>query len=491
MARILLIAAVLFSVDGARAGVLRESAGLVQVRPEGSERWVPAGKPPRILKAGDAVRTGFNARAVVELDGGVRLESAGNTQLALDAAARGGVAVDLLFGSARVTARRLGGLALELRTPTGTARARSDSAAWRATVGAGGGAVFAVEDGLVAVEDARGGVLRLRGGERVETDLAGLHEPEAVPTPARARREEFADRMRRELAMDAEPEAAQRLVSGEMRREEYEAGRVLTDAAGVQVRAEEYVVRTSPSSFEFVTLNRRRGSGMSWYSWSGSYSAALPRDLSSVFADLPGTVGAAAPWTLTSFVETRSNGVDRLVSQGTGGHQVDVNHNSDPTDDVAALYDPAGDTFRNVSGQAVYKTLFDGYALLSDGVLKRSYSGVNVQSQNDATPSAAATINATFPDAGSVREVVLEAYADGSSVQYDNRAVAPGGGVVSRAAFGDATSGPSWQSGLLRSEFEQTTSASEFKNGPIDVILSPRFLIQTSLGLPLQGGGPP
>jgi len=497
MRRFLLIAVAAALAGPASAAVLRQASGLVQVRLAGSDRWRPAGREARALSAGDALRTGFNARAALELDGGAALELGANTQMSLDAGVRGGTIVNLLFGSARVSARALGGRPLEVRTPTATGRTRSEAAAWRALVGGGGNSVFEIESGLVAVEDSRGASLRLRDGERVEADLAGLHEPETVPTPARARREDFAGRMRRELALDRETDAPQRLVAGEVRRTEYELGRALTDAAGLRVRAEEFVVRTGPASFSIVALNGRRGTGLSYFSWSGTFDRALPVNLSGVFAILPGSVDAPAPWTLTSYAAARSNGSDALVVRGVGGHQVDLNHNADPTDDVSVLFDPATGVFAGVAGRAVYKTLFDGSGVYADGVLKRGWTGTNIQSQADAVaalandplsgaaltaPLPVFTSNSTFPDAAAARRIDYESYGDGTSIATDNRAVAPGGGVVSGAAFGGATSAPAFQSALLRSAFETTTSASEFRRA-VDVMVSPRMLIETG-GLP-------
>ena len=158
---------------------------------------------------------------------------------------------------------------------------------------------------------------------------------------------------------------------------------------------------------------------------------------------------------------------------------------------------PATDGFANVAGALVFKVLFDGYGAYSNGVLKRGWTGANIQSQNDAAPASANdpisgtalaaplpvfTTNATFPDAGSARQIIYESYADGTSLTTDNRAVAPGGGVVSRAAFGGGASGPAFQAGLLKSAFEQTTTASEFRRS-VDVMVSPRILVETG-GIP-------
>ncbi|MDE2491645.1 MAG: hypothetical protein KGM24_12430, partial [Elusimicrobia bacterium] len=376
--------------------------------------------------------------------------------------------------------------------PTATARARSGAAAWSGTVAGGGNALFTVRRGLVGVDGVRGPSVLLNAGERVEADLAGLHEPTLVPTPARARRDAFADEMRRELAEDLADDAPQRAVSAEERGVEHQLGRVLTDASGDRVRAEEFVVRTGADSFAFVALNSRAGGGLSYYSWRGTFDRALPTDLSPVFEDLPGTAGAAAPWTLTAYTMERSNGADTLTLSAAGGHQVDVNSNSDPLDDVSSLFDPAAAAFRSVSGP-VYETIFDKGGLYADGTLKRGWTGSNLQSQNDQTPASTTdpltgaalasslpsyTSNSTFPDAASARRDDLESYSDGTQVLTENVAVSPGGGAADRGAFGGAASGAAWQAALLRQGFEQTTTASGFR-GAIDVLVSPRALIET------------
>lgn len=499
----LLIAGLAALAGTAGAASLREAKGLLQVRLEGSDRWQPAGALPRNLKAGDAVRTGYGARALIALDGGAALEVGANTQLALDRGAGEGVVVNLLFGSVRVSSRFFGGRPLDLRTPTVTARPRSEAAAWRTVVVGGGTTAVEVEDGLVAVEDARGSALRLRAGERVESDLAGVREPEAVPAPARARRDDFAGRMRRELALDREGDAVQKLVAGEARRTEYELGRALTDAAGMRVRAEEFVVRTGAASFSFVALNGRRAGGISYFSWAGAFDRALPADLSGVFAVLPGTAGSAAPWTLTSFTETRSNGSDALVVRGVGGHQVDLNANADPTDDVSVLFNPVTDAFADVSGRAVYKVLFDGLGVYANGVLKHGLTGSGITSPNDAAPATnndpitgaalaaplpVYTANVAGADAASGRITVGESYGDGTSITVDDRSIGQGGA----GAALDASSGMDLQSALLRAALEQTITASEFGR-PVDLMISPRFLIETKVAAPalFQTGGLP
>lgn len=475
--RVFLLIAFFAAAVPARGAVLAGSSGLVQVRPEGSDRWRPAGKAPRALASGTALRTGFNARAEVSLDGGAALELGANTQASIGGRGQE-PAVTVLFGSARVKARALQGRGVEMRTPTATARARSENAVWRAVVGGGGGEVFEAEAGMVAVEDARGAVLLLREGQRLAVDLAGLHEPETAPPPAVARVEAFADRMRRELDLNLEADDAQRLVASEARRSEFELGRVLTDSSGARVRAEEFVVRSAATGFTIVSLSSRRGNGLSYYSWSGTFDRALPTDLSGVYAILSGSVGSAAPWTLTSYTATLSNGTDSLVARGTGGHQVDLNANADPNDDVSSVYDPATDSFVPATGRAAYLSLFDDYGVYANGVLKNGTSGTNIQSPHDATDLTVITENTTFPNPDAARRIVYDSYGDGSFLQKDERSIGVGGGVAGSAAFGGATSGPGAQSGFLHSSFEQIVTASGFSR-PVDVLVSARILVET------------
>ena len=107
--RALFLATLLCAASPLRAAVLREATGLVQVRTAGGDNWHPAGKVPRPLGEGDGVRTGFNARARVDLDGGSILETAGNAHISIEVDAPGHTSVNALFGSMRLTASAAGG----------------------------------------------------------------------------------------------------------------------------------------------------------------------------------------------------------------------------------------------------------------------------------------------------------------------------------------------------------------------------------------------
>lgn len=434
--RVFLCAALLGAAVSVRAAVLREATGLVQVRSAGSDSWRPAGRLPRPLNEGDGLRTGFNAKARIELGGGTVAEAEGNAHVSVEVDGPGHTNVHALFGTLRMTASASGGRAVSVRTPTCVVRARGERVIVRVTVAGGGSTTVEAVEGVVGVEDNRGASLILRTGQRVEADLAGVHEPTAAPTPVQARKIDFTAMMRRELGFELGRDADYAAASREARRGERELGRALTDADGRRVRVEEYVVRPSASRLNLVVLNRRP-EGTAYYSWDATFDLSLPMNLEPVMAGLAGG-SAATPWTVTDFSATWSNGGNSLTERGSGGHQVDLNGNADPLDDVAG-------------GGTAFRTVFDRYGLYADGALKRGFTGVNLQAYSDAIASTlndpltgvalgaalpVVVINTTFPDSSSARQVRLESYGDGTTIRRETLALEFNGGVAPRASFG-------------------------------------------------------
>ena len=434
--RVFLLAALCFAVVGpARAAVLREATGLVQVRPAGGDSWRPAGKTPRPLGEGDGIRTGFNAKARVELNGGTVLVAEGNAHVSVEVDAPGHTSVHALFGTVRMIADAPRGRSVSVRTPTCVVRARGERVLVRVTVAGGGNTTVEVEEGVAGVEDNRGASVILRRDQRIEVDLAGVHEPTAAPTPVQARKTDFMALMRRELGFELGRDADYAAAARETRRAEREMGRLLTDADGRRVRVEEYVVRPAGNRLALVVMNGRP-EGLSYYSWDGTFDVALPTDLSGVFSSLRGGASASA-WTVTDFTMTRADSVGALIEKGSGGHQVDLNGNADPLDDVAG-------------GGAAFRTVFDRYGLYADGVLKRGFTGVNLQAYSDAAASTTndpltgallgaalpvVVINTTFPDAASARQVRRESYGDGTTLTRETLSLEFGGGVGPRTGF--------------------------------------------------------
>ncbi|MCR4295576.1 MAG: hypothetical protein NUW21_08580, partial [Elusimicrobia bacterium] len=217
---------------------------------------------------------------------------------------------------------------------------------------------------------------------------------------------------------------------------EREVGRVLIDADGRRVRVEEYVVRPSASRLALVVMNGRTD-GLSYYSWDGQFDRALPRNLEPVLAGLAGSASPTS-WTVTDFTATWAGGGATLAEKGSGGHQVDLNANAEPLDDVPG-------------GGAAFRTIFDRYGVYANGALKRGFTGANLQTYFDAAASTTndpltgaalgaalpvVVINTTFPDAASARRLTREAYGDGTTITREEMALEFGGGVAPRASYG-------------------------------------------------------
>lgn len=435
--RVFALAALLCAVSGpVRAAVLREATGLVQVRPAGADGWRPAGKTPRPMSEGDGLRTGFNAKARLELSAGSVVEAEGNAHVSIEVDGPGHTNIHALFGTLRLSASAEGGRSVSVRTPTCVVRARGDRMTARITVAGGGSATIEVVEGVAGVEDNRGTSLILRAGQRVSVDLAGVHEPTAAPTPAQARKIDFMASMRRELGFELGRDADFAAVSRETRRGERELGRVLMDADGRRVRVEEYVVRPSGTRLALVVMNGR-ADGLSYYSWDGTFDRVLPVNLEPVMAGLAGSAAATA-WTSTDFTATWAGGGASLTERGSGGHQVDLNANADPLDDVAG-------------GGTAFRTVYDRYGVYADGVLKRGFTGANLQAYSDGAASTTndpltgallgaalpvVVINTTSPDAASARRVTRESYGDGTTITREELALEFGGGVAPRASYG-------------------------------------------------------
>lgn len=422
------------------------------------------------INEGDALRTGFNARAFIVTAQGSLLVAEGNAHLALEDDGPKKLLAYLLFGAASLDSRGGAGRTAALRTPVATLRPRSERAELSVRVAGGGKTLVDVKSGLVGAEDNRGASALLRPGERLEADMRGLTQTQSTPTPAKARKSDFAALMRRELGFDLARDEALERAAAETRRSEHELGRLLSDADGNRVRVEEYVTRPAADSFKLVVLNSRPGR-LDAFAWTGRFDAALPVNLEPVIADLAGRYDSAAALTLLEFDALFTNGPDRLVEHADGGHQVDLNNNADPLDDVGGAL-----------GRPFFATLFDREGLYVSGTLKRGWTGTAIQQQSDAVasttndpfsgaalaqPLPAVAANTTSPDAGRALRRRLESYGDGTELRRDDRALdAQGGTARAPGSYEDH-------------EAQLSIGAAEWGGRTVELIASPRILILT------------
>jgi hypothetical protein len=228
------------------------------------------------------------------------------------------------------------------------------------------------------------------------------------------------------------------------------------------------VTRPAADTFKLVVLNSRPGR-LDAFAWTGVFDRVLPADLGPVITSLGGSYDAAAPFTLTGYSALLTNGRDRLVERADGGHQVDLNANADPLDDVAG-------------GRPFFQTLFDRSGLYVDGTLKRGWTGTAITAQSEATASTvndpftgaalptalpAVAQNTTYPDAGAQTRRRLDSYADGTELRRDDRALDQDGGTAAAPAS------------LLDRRVHLSVSATEWSGRTIEIAGSSRLLILT------------
>src|SRR5262249_51160024 len=157
---------------------------------------------------------------------------------------------------------------------------------------------------------------------------------------------------------------------------------------------------------------------------------------------------------------------------------------------VNYFFDPSKNAWTNVTGQNVYQTLFDNYGFYVNGKLKYGWTGANIQTYNSgfgaASPTAASTndpftgaalatalpsrtVNTTIPDAGQIHQIIYESYGDGTYIQWDNYIISDEGKIASAADFAASVTGVGYQQGILKWNYEQVVTASEFQGRKIDL----------------------
>jgi len=457
---------------------------------------------PHPLSAGDGVRTGARAHATIRFDEDSRVELGPYAAFSVDALTPSRSLVRLDLGHLKASIKRLLNRRFQVRTPTAVASVRGTE--FNVSVLAGGRTHFELLQGLLGVEDNRGHQVLLHPSESVTVDRRGMNVPQRRPSHGQIRRQDVHSRMDRELGLDMDKEEVLAAAARELKLAELQQGKALVDVHGNRVRVEEYVIRPRADQFKLVVLNKRE-SRFDYFYYLGTFNKALPDDLSTALRQLGGSAGAAPSYYLTGFETGRSNLTDSLLEVARGGHPVDVNGNADASDDIAFFFDTGLDRYRDVSGESVYQTLFDDYGFYLNGKLKYGWSGTGIQAYSDAAQAsttdplsgaaltssnayldgtgnlAARSVSVTFPNGEKIHQKIYESYSDGAFLSWDNYIIDDEGNVASFADFDGIRTGTGFKERLLRYNYEQVITASEFSGRKIDLVIEPRILLQSGL----------
>ncbi|MBI4803301.1 MAG: FecR domain-containing protein [Elusimicrobia bacterium] len=438
------------------------------------------------LAGGDEVRTKSASTAEIMLDAGSMIRLGPASAFKLSDENSGTASLELYVGRLRAWVKKFAAK-LEVRTPTAVCSVRGTEFSLEVDPQTSHTRVDLFR-GTLAVRDNLGNELLLQEGRRISVTPEGLGVPQQISKALENERRAGMETLTKEVGLAMSKEAVLGAAASEIKLAEYQQGKSLIDVFGNRVQLEEYVMRPAADQFKLVVLNKRE-SRLDYFFYKGTFNAALPADLSLALKTLGGAPQSPS-WWLTAYQTGRSNTIDTVEENASGGHTVDVNGNLDTSDDVASWFDSATDLYVPVTG-AFYKTLFDYYSIKYNGTQTYAWvpnaPGVQSYLSSDVTTSiyggnANYAIDSSFPDGTFLHNRILETYGTGDDfTQYDNYIIDNDGKPASVTDFAGVTSGPQYKEALLKWNFQQVIASSFFGGRKIDLVVEPKILIQSGL----------
>lgn len=501
------------SAAPARAAEIIGAIGDVQVMSGGG--WTPVRGAPFALEAGALIRTGSSSMARVKLDDGSTIQLLSSAQFSLEQSQSRSVSISLSLGLLRAWVKKAATRQFQVRTPTAVASVRGTT--FEVEVDESKAVRVAVESGLVGVKTILGETIDvgagstlslLPSGQRADAVERGVKPARTAVAEKRAAGgglEEFKKDAQREVALGLAKDAVQAAAAVEARSAEYQEGKTLIDVNGHRVRLEEYIVRPAADQFKFVVLNER-SDRFDYFYYQAKFNQSLPENLSLALRYLNGKTGSAPTWYVTDFETGRSNTVDTVQEIGAGGHLV-----SSPLASDTVVYDPDTNSFATVSaGTSFWKTLFNNYSYRINGTEKYGWSPMNTASNvvnaydytadgirtrmTDAAGTGMVTCltlacelasrpsTVTQPDGSSaLHDRVTINYLNGTKETYDFYVIDDEGRLADTSDFSNIANGVEYKNALLRFNYQQVITASEFNGRKIDLVVEPKILIKSGV----------
>ena len=467
--------------------------------------------------AGDQIHTLKGSKVLLAFDDGSKVELGPNSSFTLDESAAEGNSMRLSLGGLKAFITHMAGRRFEVHTPTAVCAVRGTE--FSVDVSAKGNTNIQMFSGILAVGDHRGNETMLRDRESLNVTDAGLgpvqNRRDGSGTSTQSKLKALA---KKEVGLEMSKEAVQAAAAAEVMGAVYKEGKAIIDVNGQRVRIEQYIIRPTPNSFKLVVLDTR-ASRFDYFYYHGVFNTNLPDDLSEALRQLPGCIGAACSFFLTSYDTGRSNTRDNMLEVAAGGHQVDVNNDGVANDEVLAAFDAKSNNFvglnvpnkGGVGNQSFFQTLYNFNTLTFNGVPHNGWSALgagNITNMGatqisttkvrlnpfDAatlvTPTTLTTVqnppgcappNCTFTEAGLIHQVIYSSNANGQWDKFDSYIISDEGKVATVGDFSGITSGGAYKQTLLRWNFEQIVTASEFNGRTIDLAVSPKLFIQSGL----------
>jgi hypothetical protein len=513
-------------------------AGKADVKYAQQDAWYQARTGDRV-GVGQTIKTKARSRVQVELADGSKIEVLPNSQVNLHNLNSKSPTIKVALGRLKAwvskNARRS---KFEVHTPVAVCSVRGTEF----TVGFDeqGQSTIEVDEGLVGVRrlDGLGEEVPVGAGEKLDIRRDGALYRDQKSDIFGAEKA-----VRREVGLEMSKEEVQTAAAAELRLAEYQEGKTMVDVYGQRVRLEEYIIRmasTDPmikDTFKLVLLNERENR-FDYFYYKGQFNKELPTDLSTALKDLGGKIGDTRPeYYLKAYEKGYSNTLDYIKDTAGDGHQVKVTYDGttytlvdaddpsnnrqiaavdatngayDPLADTfdagntataadVSLFNPASDTFEDfTAGQTLWVNRFDSYQHEIDGIRKQWYlpsSARILAADLDGhwiTPaldssgntiwgewSAASTVSR--PDTSLLHDDITLTYKDGTFERYNNYIIDDNGEIAPLSSFSGVTSGSQYKQELLKWNYEQVITASEFGGRKIDLVIEPKILIKSGI----------
>jgi len=522
----------------AKPAVVLNTNGTVEKRDVGSLNWVRVVPGERIAEGG-VIRTGVNSQAELETDRGHIFKLRSETTFELTSLQDDQTQGRLEKGRLLSKVKKLGtSESFKIQTAAAVCAVRGTQFDTMANEKK---TLIAVYEGVVGVAALGGGdEMALKAGQMTTVAGGTIDIPRPIPKePAQASASNpLASEARHEVGLDMDRNEIIAAAAMEQRMADYVEGKSLVDVNGKRVRLEEYIVRSRADQFKFVVLNHR-DERLDYFYYKGTFNKDLPTDLSVALRDLSGKLGTEIPeYYLTEYEMAQSNTQDSIKDTAAGGHRVRIDRNSsgdfvlteydsagaitsntrtiedaellgdgtykiyNPLSDsfitVSAatrdaylnfgVYQPDTDSFRNLAnGDTFWKTRFNTYTHLVNNVTKitHSPSGVNnVLARNlDATWTYAGgfvlPVVETTP--GKIDATITNYYGDGTFERYRTVLIDDAGAIAPESAFAGISTGADYKGELLKWNYQQEITATEFNGRKIDLVVEPKIFIKSGL----------
>jgi hypothetical protein len=534
---------VLLLLLGGLAGeLLAAPARVEKVRGDVVKRGVSAlawekVNPGEKVEEGSTLRTGINAQAEVITPQGHRLVVRQETSLEFTSLQDDLTQTRLEKGRVLSKVKKLQGQErFTLQTPTAVCAVRGTEFD---TVTGDGGTMVSVFRGAVGVAALGSNrEITLQAGQMTSVRNGTIELPRPIPRESQSGAgSNLARAARHEVALDMDRNAVLSAAAYEQRLADYQEGKSLIDVEGKRVRLEEYIVRPQANQFKFVVLNER-DNRLDYFFYKGTFNKDLPTDLAVALRDLSGKYGTTAPeYYLTAYEMAQSNTQDSVHDTAAGGHLVQIKYKSDgtyvltdPTDPtntrtikVAELqsdgtykvynplndsfatvtaadkdantkfgvYIPENDTFKDLApGDTYWKTRFNSYSHDLNDINKINYV------KSGAANVLASSLDAAWTYAGGFVLPVVEVsadkldvtitnnYGDNTRECYRTSLIDDQGNLAPRSAFAGVSTGAQYKGELLKWNYEQQVTATEFGGfgvRKIDLVVEPKIFIKSGL----------